>query len=116
ICLDKLAIKGAEMLRQAAAPMREDMVAGLKQRAAARRLATAHEAGVTAVLARQELGDQRALAMPPCRQHKPGVTPFHLLFRLPAKRSCKSSSVGGHSGAAQGWSPESKNTDRAGYI
>src|SRR5207248_2140538 len=82
IRLDELAFEGAKMFRQAAAPMREDVVGGLKQRAAARRLTAAHEASVAAVLVRQELGDQRALAMPPRRQHKPGVTPFHLRMPL----------------------------------
>src|SRR5207237_10106399 len=74
------------MLRQSAAPIRNDLVSGLQQSASTRRLPAAHQPGMTAMLARQQLGDQRAFAMPPNRQYKPGVTPLHLRIVIESER------------------------------
>ena len=79
--LDQLAVERAEMLGEPAAPIRGDLVAGLQQRAPARRLPAAHQPGVPPALACQQLDDQRAFAVAPGRKHEAGVTPFHQTSR-----------------------------------
>src|SRR5436190_17971648 len=84
--LDQLAVERAQMLGQATAPARRDMVTGLQQRTPPRRLAAARRPGMAAMLARQQLDDQAALAMPPRRQHKSRVAPLHLGIVIETER------------------------------
>src|SRR5207237_1161821 len=105
---DELALDGAQMLRQTCTPARGDAVSGLQYRAPARRLPAAHKPGMTAVLARQQLDDQRALAVPPRTQHKPLVTPFHDQSVVPwafSPRTCSVAKAGTHLSTARSAEP-----------
>src|SRR3546814_5552613 len=74
---DQLALQGAEMLRQAAAPGRGDKVARLVDAAQARGLPAPDQAGVSSQAARQQLRDHRGLAVRAGREHHRFVLPPH---------------------------------------
>ena len=68
---------GAEMLGEAPAPCRRDLVARLQYRPRLGRLAAAHQPEMPPVAAGQQLDDQRALTVPAHRDDETGVPPFH---------------------------------------
>ncbi len=74
---DQLAADHAQMFRETPAPHRGDLVARLQHRALPRRLPAPRQAQMPPVLARQQLDDQRALAVPAQRYDKPRVSPLH---------------------------------------
>jgi len=73
----QLAADDAEMLVQASAPSRSDLVARLKHRPRLGGLPASHQAGMPSVIARQELDDQRALAVAASRQDESCILPLH---------------------------------------
>ena len=56
-----------------------DLVARLQDRPHPRAGAAAHQAEMTAVVARQQFGDGAGFAMPPDAQHDAVIDPFHAL-------------------------------------
>jgi hypothetical protein len=73
----QLATDRAEMLVQASAPRRGNLVARLQHRSRPGRLSAANQAGVPSVLARKKLGDQGAFTVAASREDKPCVMPLH---------------------------------------
>ena len=67
----------AEVLTEASAPHRRNLVAGLQHRPQLWRLPAANEAGMPPVLSSQKLDDRRAFAMAASVQDKRSVMPFH---------------------------------------
>src|SRR5262249_50638705 len=67
----------AKVFIEPGSPHRPHRIAWLQHRAHPRTRATTHEAEVPAVLARQQLGDDASLAVPPHAQDDAVVSPLH---------------------------------------
>ncbi len=67
----------AEMLAEASAPHRRNLVAGLQYRPQLRRLPAANQAGMPPVLFGQQFDDRRVFAMAASRQDERPIVPFH---------------------------------------
>ena len=73
----QLAVEGAEMLGQAAAPLRCDFVARLQHARAVGDWPPRTSPAWRPCSRVKQFDDERALAVPPRRQDKPGITPLH---------------------------------------